>query len=164
MLLAVGAGFARRGVIDDHLFEGVGELLGNLELHHGRLFMGGNGGITHLVENNAVATDTDEYRRRGNAGLFEPLTQHAAEGSCFRRVGAAFFFPGSGSLDVHAAGAQRRGDDLELLIVPIKGQETWQVILSSRAKARSTESSRSCYKKSKSTRRTKLPVVARSYS
>ena len=83
--------------------------------------------MQHFLQDEPIPADTNQRRRRGNAGGFQALAQQLAQGFRIGGSRVLFFLPNGGALHVNAAPPHRRGDDVQLLVIPFKRQETGQI-------------------------------------
>jgi hypothetical protein len=110
-----GAALARddlagRGrVVHQHVVGRLGQVAQRLEPHHGGLVRRGARRVGHVLEDDAVAADAQQHRRRPDAGLPEQVLQLRAEGHGGRgRQRGGLVRQRHGLLDGDRAAALRR--------------------------------------------------------
>ena len=87
-----------------------------------------HGREAEVLEDDAVAADAGEDRGGSDAGLVEAFAQQPAQRLGLGRVGGFLLLPVDGPLELHLAAAGEAGDDVQLVLVPVDGEETWHEI------------------------------------
>ena len=120
------AGFRRgkQGVVERHVGGRVGHFLGRLKADDDRLFMRRHEGDRGFLDDDPVASQREQHRRRRDAGLGERVLEHFAEHR--RRLGGQVLGQGQSQrcFDTGLALACARAEHIQLRRVPINREKT----------------------------------------
>ena len=80
--------------------------------------------MADVLEDDAVPADANDHRRGRDPRGLEPVAQRLAQLLRLGRIGTVRRLKGNGLFEPNPIAANSRGDDLQLLVVPVKDQVT----------------------------------------